>query len=128
MDKANYNKIRAAVAGATGLLMAFSVIRETYALAAITVILGMAVLFVAKSNVKQVIYDERDVIVRQKAATATVSIVTVGISLSGYGIVALHNMGYTVPLDIGYLLAYLGILIMGLNAFFTWYYQNQLGG
>ncbi len=128
MEKATYNKIRAAVASITGLLMAFSVIRESYVLAGVTVALGMMILIAAKSNVKAVIYDERNVIIKQKAANATVSLVIVGTSLIGYGIIMANNLGYTVPLDYGYFLAYLSLIIMGINGFFNWFYQTQLGG
>ena len=128
MDKETYNRIRAAVATGVGLVMAFSVLRNSWALASGTVILAMVILYAAMKQVDVVLYDERTKIIREKAANATLNLVTVAFAFIGLGLIETSFWGYTTNRDYGYLFAYIAFIIMGINAFFNWYYNNRLGG
>lgn len=128
MDKETYNRIRAAVAVGVGLVMAFSVLRNSWALASGTVILALVVLFTAKKQVDVVLYDERSVIIREKAANATLNLVTVAFAAIGLGLIETSFWGYNANRDFGHLFAYIAFIIMGINAFFNWYYKDRLGG
>jgi len=128
MDKETYNRIRAVVATLVGITMAVSVIRNTWALALGGVLLGMVVLITAKKKVDEVLYDERTKIVREKAASATLGLVTVLLAVVGIGLIETSFWGYTANRELGYMLAFLANIILGVNAFFNWYYNNQLGG
>ena len=128
MEKETYNRIRAAVAVAVGLVMAFSVLRNSWALASGTVILAMVILYTAKKQVDVVLYDERTVIIREKAANATLNLVTVAFAAIGLGLIETSFWGYTANREYGYLLTNIAFIIMGINAFFNWYYNDKLGG
>ncbi len=128
MDKETYNRIRAIVAAGLGIVMAFSVLRNSWALATGSVILSMIILIVAKQKVDVVLYDERTKIVREKAANTTLAIVTVGFAVIGLGLIETSFWGYAANRDLGYTFAYIAFIIMAINAFFNWYYNNQMGG
>ena len=128
MDKETYNRIRAAVAALVGIMMAVSVLRNTWALALGGVLLGMVVLITAKGRVDDVLYDERTKLVREKAANATLGLVTVSLAVVGIGLVEASYLGYTVNKELGYMMAFLANIILGVNALFNWYYKNQMGG
>ena len=128
MDKETYNRIRAVVATLVGITMAVSVIRNTWALALGGVLLGMVVLITAKKKVDDVLYDERTKIIREKAASATLGLVTVLLAVVGIGLIETSFWGYTANRELGYMMAFLANIILGVNAFFNWYYDNQLGG
>ena len=128
MDKETYNRIRAVVAALVGITMAVSVIRNTWALALGGVLLGMVVLITAKKKVDDVLYDERTKIVREKAASATLGLVTVLLAVVGIGLIETSFWGYTANRELGYMMAFLANIILGINAFFNWYYDNRLGG
>jgi uncharacterized membrane protein len=128
MDKKTYQLIRSAVAAGIGIIMALSIIREAYAFAAVSVAVAMLVLYLSKKNVKEVLYDERSAMVQQKAASATVSLVTVGFTVIGIALVEANSLGFNVPVDIGYSLTYVALIILWVHSFFNWYYQNKLGG
>jgi uncharacterized membrane protein len=128
MDKETYNRIRAAVAVGISILMAYSVLKNSWALATGSVALGMIVLVLAKRQVDVVLYDERTKIVREKAANATLGIVTVGFAAVGLGLIETSFWGYAANRDLGYTFAYIAFIIMAINAFFNWYYNNQMGG
>jgi uncharacterized membrane protein len=128
MDKETYNRIRAAVAAGIGMVVAFSVMRNSWALATGSIILGMVILIIAKQRVDEVLYDERTKIVREKAANATLGMVTVGFAAIGLGLIETSFWGYTANQDLGYIFAYIALIIMAINSFFNWYYNDRLGG
>jgi uncharacterized membrane protein len=76
----NYNqfkKIRVIVAALTAVVMSFAVVLQSWPLAIADVLISMAVMLVAKSQVKNVIADERDYYIAGKAARYTQAIVCI---------------------------------------------------
>ena len=128
MDKETYNRIKAAVAVGVSIVVAFSVLRNSWALASGTVILSIVILYTAKKQVDVVLYDERTVIIREKAANATLNLVTVAFAAIGLGLIETSFWGYSVNKEYGYLFTNIAFIIMGVNALFNWYYNNKLGG
>jgi len=128
MDKETYNRIKAATAVGIGIITAISAIKNTWALATGGIILAMIVLIVAKRQVGEILYDERTKIVREKSANATISVVTVGFAAVGLGLIETSFWGYEANMELGYIFAYIALLIMMINGIFNWYYNNQLGG
>jgi len=128
MDKATYNRIRAIVAVGIGLVMAFSVLRNSWALASGSVALAMGILFIARKQVNEVLHDERSIIIREKAANATLNLVVVAFAVIGLGLVETSFWGYTANREYGYVFAYIALIIMGINGFYNWYFNNRLGG
>jgi uncharacterized membrane protein len=128
MDKETYNRVKAAVAVGVGIVMAISVLRNSWALAMGIVALAMVILYTAKKRVDIILYDERTKTVREKAANATLGIVTIMFATVGLALIETSYWGYTVNRSYGYLFAYLALIIMAINSFFNWYYNNRLGG
>jgi len=128
MDKETYNRVKAAVAVGVGIVMAISVLRNSWALAMGIVALAMVILYTAKKRVDIILYDERTKTVREKAANTTLGIVTVMFAAVGLVLIETSYWGYTVNRSYGYLFAYLALIIMAINSFFNWYYNNRLGG
>ena len=128
MDKETYNRIRAATAFGISIIVAYSVIRGSWALATGAIILAMIILVAAKRSVDQVLYDERTKLVREKAANATLGIVTVGFAAIGLGLIETSFWGYSGNRDLGYTFAYIALIIMMINGIFNWYYNDRLGG
>lgn len=128
MDKTTYNRIRAAIGVFVGLIMAISILRNTWALALGGVLLSMVVLYLAKQRVSVPLYDERTKTVREKAASATLGLITVLLAVVGIGLVETSYWGFTANRELGYMMAFLANIILGVNAFFNWYYDKQLGG
>jgi uncharacterized membrane protein len=128
MDKETYNRVKAAVAVGVGIVMAISVLRNSWALAMGIVALAMVILYTAKKRVDIILYDERTKTVREKAANATLGIVTIMFATLGLALIETSYWGYTVNRSYGYLFAYLALIIMAINSFFNWYYNNRLGG
>ena len=116
MDKAKYKQVKAAVGTLVGLIMAFSVIRNTWALAGVGVLFAMGLLYLAKQRVPDIRYDERTKIVREKAANATLSLVTVLLAVVGIGLVETSFWGYTANRDIGYIMAFMANIMISTSA------------
>ena len=128
MDKNTYNRIRSVVAAAIGMVTAFSVLRDSWALAAGSVALGIIILYTARSRVSEVLHDERTRAIREKASNATLGLVTVMFAAIGLVLIATGNWGYHENSSYGYLFSYLALIIMSVNSFFGWYYGERLGG
>ena len=128
MDKETYNRIKAATGAGIGIIVAYSSIVNSWALASSAVGLGIVILLIAKQRVDQVLYDERTKIIREKSANATIGIVTVGFGAVGLMLIETSFWGYTANKEYGYIFAYIALLIMAINGFFNWYYDKQLGG
>jgi uncharacterized membrane protein len=128
MDKATYNRIRAGVAAGVGIVMAFSALRNSWALGMGTVILALVILYTARRQVDAILFDERTIVIREKAANATLNLVTVAFAVIGLGLIETSFWGYIANRDYGYLFAYIALIIMGVNGFFNWYYNDKLGG
>ena len=128
MDKKTYNRIKAGVAAGIGILMAYSVLQNSWALATGTVALGMIILVLAKKRVDAILYDERTKVVREKAANATLALVTVVFAISALVLIETSFWGYPENSVYGYILAYIALIIMAVNGFFSWYYNERLGG
>ena len=127
MNKKRYKQVQAGVAAFIGLTLAFSVVRHTYEVAMIGVFLGILVLYSAGKQLDEVVRDERNALIQQKAATITLSITTIGLALAGIAVEEISFRGLEVLRGYGSFMAYLAMGMMVINVFFTWYYGTQLG-
>ena len=128
LDKRTFNIVKAAVAAGISMTIAFSAVKGNWALAIGTVLTGMVVLYLAKQRVDAVITDERSLLIREKAASATLNLVTVSMVIVGIILVETSFRGYPANRDIGYMMAFMANIILGVNMFFNWYYRERLGG
>ncbi|MFH0748373.1 MAG: hypothetical protein V1915_00380 [Candidatus Bathyarchaeota archaeon] len=67
-------------------------------------------------------------LIRSKAASATLTIITVGMAIAGLSLIFLSGQGIGNYEQIGYFLAYQANIILCLNALLSYYYRNKLGG
>ena len=127
MDKETYKKIQSGVAGFIGLVVAVSIVLRTYEIAMAGVLIGILVLYTAGKQLDEVIRDERNALIQQKASALTLSLVTISLAFGGIVMVELSYRGSEAFRDYGYFMAYLAMGIMTLNSLFTWYYGKKLG-
>ena len=128
MNTEQYNRVKAAVAAAVGIVAAVSVVNNNFTLLLVTVTLGMVALYAAKQRVSEVQIDERTSLIRQKAAATTLGITTVLMAAAGILMVFASRQGLADLEQLGYILAFQANIILGVNAFLNWHYRNQLGG
>jgi uncharacterized membrane protein len=128
MNTEQYNRVKAAVAAAVGIVAAVSVINDSFTLLLATVTLGMVVLYAAKQRVAEVQVDERTSLIRQRAAATTLGITTVLMAAAGILLVFASRQGLVDLEQLGYALAFQANIILGMNAFLNWHYRNQMGG
>jgi len=128
MNTEQYNRVKAAVAAAVGIVAAVSVINDSFTLLLATVTLGMVVLYAAKQRVAEVQVDERTSLIRQRAAATTLGITTVLMAAAGILLVFASRQGLVDLEQLGYALAFQANIILGVNAFLNWHYRNQMGG
>jgi len=127
MNKQQFKQIQAIVVSFLGLLIAVSVLRDTYLLAAIGVSGSILVLVIARRQLSEIITDERTALIQQKASTMTLSIVSVSSAFVGLLMVEMSYRGYPELGGYGYFLAYYVMGVMTLNVILTWYYGTQMG-
>jgi uncharacterized membrane protein len=128
MNKEQYNRVKAAVAAAVGIVAAVSVIKDSFTLLLATVTLGMVALYAARQRVAEVQVDERTSLIRQKAAATTLGITTILMAAAGILLVFASRQGLVDLEQLGYSLAFQANIILGVNAFLNWHYRNQMGG
>ncbi len=123
-----YKKTRIAIVFATIILMAYAVFQNNIFIAVVAVTSGIVTLFISRRGLTEIVHDERTILIRSKAASATVAITTVAMAMVGLSLVFLSGQGIGNYEQIGYLLAYQATIILCLNALLSYYYRNKLGG
>jgi uncharacterized membrane protein len=128
MRLTEYKRIRTVIAVTIGVCIAYGVIQNSVLIAVMAVTLGMIGLHVTRRRLTEVAHDERTILIRSKAASATLAIITVAMAIIGLSLVFVSGHGMGNYEQAGYLLAYQANLILGLNALLSYYYRKQLGG
>jgi uncharacterized membrane protein len=108
--------------------MAFGVIRNSIFTGLAAVTFGIVTLSLLRRGLTEIEHDERTVLIRSKAASATLAIITVGTAVIGLSLIFLSGQGIENYEQVGYLLAFQANIILALNALSNYYYQNKLGG
>ena len=94
MNKKTYKRVQSGVVAFIGLVMAVSVALGRYEVGMIGVILGMLALYTAGKQLDEVIRDERNAMIQQKASTMTLSVITIGFTFGGILVEELSYRGY----------------------------------
>lgn len=110
-----------------GLLVAFSIARQTYEVTVIGMVLGILVLITARNQVDEVVRDERNALIQQKAYTMALSIITLGLVFGGIVVEELSYRGFESMRDYGSFMTYTAMGMMTIYSIFTWYYGRQMG-
>ena len=128
MRLTEYKRIRSVIVSVIAICIAYSVIQNSIVIAVMTVTLGMVGLHVIRRGLTEVAHDERTILIRSKAASATLAIITVAMAIIGLSLVFVSGQGTENYELVGYLLVYQANIILGLNALLSFYYRKQLGG
>jgi uncharacterized membrane protein len=130
LESALYNKLVSVTVLAMLVLVAFSVIEGSIFITVVAVIVPLAIIFLYLLNrrVTEVRRDERSSVIYGKAASATLAIVTVSMTVVGLSLVFLSGRGMGDYEQTGYLLAFQASFILILNALLSYYYKSRLGG
>ena len=127
MDKKKYKQVQSVVVAFIGLVMSISVVLHRYEVGMIGVVLGVLVLYTAGKQVDEVVRDERNALIQQKASTMTLSIVTIGLVFSGIAVEELSYRGFENMRGYGSFMTYIAMGIMVINSLFSWHYGRQMG-
>jgi uncharacterized membrane protein len=128
MKLESYKQIQRAVAAGMGIVVAVGVVLNNLLLPLAGLTLGMLLLFLSRTDVKERVSDERTATINMRSSQATLSITIVTLSLVGLAVAMLSRAGYLPYEELGFQIAMLGLSIMALKAFFDWYYRNRFGG
>lgn len=110
-----------------GAVVSFSVVIENPALAAAAVFAGMAVMYLSKHRVEDIIEDERVLQVSQKASWITLQFIALIFALAGATLIAMRDTypGYT---DLGFFMAFASCAVLVLYSIFYTYFNMKSGG
>jgi len=128
MKLAKYKKVRLAIAAAIAVFMAVGVVLNSLFIALAAVMFGIISLSLLRRGLTETEHDERTVLIRSKAASTTLAIVTVSMSIMGLSLVFLSGHGIGNYEQIGYLLAFQALIILALRALLDYHYRHKLGG
>jgi uncharacterized membrane protein len=128
MNLKEYRRILALTIFAMMLLVAYGVIQSDIFIGFIAVALGVIFLFYLGKSLTEVVHDERTVIIQNRAASATIAIITVSMTVIGLSLILLNWEGIGNYEQIGYLLAFQASFILILNTLLSYHYRKKLGG
>ena len=110
-----------------GFVIGLSAIRGESITAIVAVVIGMMLLYMLKSRVKQVIEDERIYRISEKASRRTIQIVGTTTAILGLSIMGLSRSGYLELTEVGYSLACFAAALLMVYMIFYGYYAKKFG-
>ena len=128
MKLETYKKIRTVIVFAIAILTAYGALQNNIFIVVVAVTSGIVALSISRRGLTEIARDERTILIRSKAASATLAIVTVGMAIVGLLLIFLSGQGIGNYEQVGYLLAFQANIILCLNALLSYYYRNKLGG
>lgn len=120
MNRKQFALYRVTIAAAIGVVIAYAVLTENAVLAMVAVIIGMALLYLAKRKVAETVEDERIYRISGKASRRTLEIFGIGIALTGITLLALKEFT-----EAGYALAFSACILGLLHSVFYSYYRRR---
>jgi uncharacterized membrane protein len=130
-----YKQVRAAIAVFIGMLVSIATVRDSYLLAIAAVVTGMLFLILVRTKVRVVI-DEREKLMREKAAQLTYAIFAPTIAIGSFMLLLPSKSGMAVFAkgefvyieSLGMILAYLALFLIALYAICYYFLSRQYGG
>jgi len=110
-----------------GFFIGLSAFRGEPTTAIVAVVVGMILIYVLKSRVKQVLEDERVYRVSEKASHRTIQVVGTTTALLGLSILGLSKSGYLELVDVGYSLVCFATVLLMVYMIFYGYYARKFG-
>ncbi|MFQ6050496.1 MAG: DUF2178 domain-containing protein [Candidatus Hydrothermarchaeota archaeon] len=127
MDRKKFRLCAIIISGTMGGLIGWSVAIGNPVLPIVAVFGGMALLYLCKSRVEEVIEDERLWRIGEKASQRTLQIFGLMIALTGAVLIALSKGGSAEFTQAGFALAYSACALMVLYYIFYGYYSKKYG-
>ena len=127
MERKKFKLYGLVITIAVGFVVGLSAIRGEPVTAIVAVVVGMMVLYVLKSRVKQLIEDERVYKISEKASRRTIQVVGAATALLGLSILGLSKSGYLEWDEVGYSLASFAAILLMVYMMFYGYYAKKLG-
>jgi uncharacterized membrane protein len=127
MNRKKFKQYSLAITIAVGVIIGWSAIRGELTIALVAVFIGMTILYLLKSRVKQVIEDERVYRISKKASRRTIQIVGTTTALVGLSLIGLSRSGYLELSEVGFSLAYFATALLMVYMIFYGYYSKKLG-
>ena len=127
MDEKQYKRVRAIAAVCIAGIVGAAVSTDNIILASAGVLIGMVVMVVIRSKTK-ITVDERDRIVREKAAQMAYAIFAPTIGLGSFFLILIGNEENSFLEEIGVMLAYVTLFLMALYAISLYYFNRKYGG
>lgn len=128
MKLEKYKRIKSGIIVVIAILVAFAVVQNSIFIALAAITFGIITISLLRRGLIEIEHDERTVLIRNKASSVTLSIVTIAIAVIGLSLMFLSRQGIGNYEQLGFLLAVQANIIIALNALLNYYYQNKLGG
>jgi uncharacterized membrane protein len=127
MKNKTYEKLRIAIAIFTSVIIGMAVVQDNTILAIAGILTGLAFMTIVRSKAKIQI-DEREKMVREKAALTAYAIFAPTIGLGSVFLVLLAPENSYLMKAIGFVLAYLSLFLIALYSICTFYFNRKFGG
>jgi uncharacterized membrane protein len=127
MKRKKYKQYSLAITIVIGIIIGWSAINGELTIALCAIVIGMIILYLIKSRVKQIIEDERIYRISEKASRRTIQIVGTTTALIGLSLIGLSRSGYFELSDVGFSLAYFATALLMVYMIFYGYYSKKLG-
>jgi len=110
-----------------GAIFAWSITRGNAILPIVAVILGITALYLCKSRVDEIIEDERDYKIAEKASRVALQIFTVSLVVIGISLRALSQNGHPEMAQVGLTLVFAACALLMLYSVLYGYYNRKYG-
>ena len=127
MKRKKFKQYSLAITIVVGIIIGLSAAYGELTIALVAVLIGMMILYILKSRVKQVLEDERVYRISEKASRRTIQIVGTTTALVGLSLIGLSRGGYLELSEVGFSLAYFATALLMVYMIFYGYYSKKLG-
>ena len=125
MSKKTYNWCRRFVVAAVGIAVGVSVVLGNAIVPLAAVLIGMGILYLCGRRLKEVIVDERNYRVSERAARLTIAIFGPAIAILSTVLIALGRSSYPGLEQTGYTLGYSAAALVVLYDVFYYYFERK---
>jgi uncharacterized membrane protein len=125
MSRKSYIVCQKAVAAAVGIIVGISIVMGNAIIPLAAVLVGMLALYICRRQVKEVIADERNYRVSEKAARLTINIFGPVIAILSVVLIALGRNSYPSLEQVGFTLGYSASALIVLYDVFYYYFERK---
>lgn len=125
MSKNSYNTCRKAVTAAIGMAVAIAVVLGNVFVPLAAVLIGMGILYLCRRRVKEVIIDERNRRIGEKAARLAFAVYGPAVAVLSAVLLALSRSTYPDLAPVGLTLAYSAAVLVVLYDVLYYYFEKK---